>query len=111
MDKRQQLLADRFTIDHAEVKCIEEMAELQQVLCKYRVMALGGFAKAPDVDFRAKLVEELAHVKMRLDMLQYVHQITDEEIQQEQDSKLKFLCEMFDIKDEDVENFIPCIYV
>ena len=97
MDERMKTLADRFTIDHAEIKAIEEMAELQQVLCKYRVMALGGFAKAPDVDFRAKLVEELAHVKMRLDMLQYVHEISDEEIKQEQEKKIDFLYEMFDI--------------
>ena len=97
MDERMKRLADRFTIDHAEVKAIEEMAELQQVLCKYRVMALGGFAKAPEVDFRAKLVEELAHVKMRLEMLQYVHEISAEEIKQEQEKKIDFLYEMFDI--------------
>lgn len=111
MDKRQQLLAEKFSMDHAEIKAMEEMSELSQVLCKLQVMAHGGFAKAPEVDFHAKLVEEIAHVKMRLDMLQYVHQITDEEIQQEQDNKLKFLCEMFSIKDEDVDQFIPCIYV
>ena len=97
MDKRQKALADKFSMDHAEIKAIEEMAELTQVLCKYQVMAHGGFAKAPDVDFRAKLVEELAHVKMRLEMLQYVHEITDEELEAEQDEKLDFLCTMFDI--------------
>ena len=97
MDKRQKALADKFSIDHAEIKAIEEMAELTQVLCKYQVMAHGGFAKAPDVDFRAKLVEELAHVKMRLEMLQYVHEITDEELEAEKDEKLDFLCTMFDI--------------
>ena len=98
MDERMKALADRFTIDHAEIKAIEEMAELQQVLCKYRVMALGGFAKAPEVDFREKLVEELAHVKMRLEMLQYVHEISAEEIKQEQEKKINFLYEMFDIR-------------
>lgn len=97
MDKRQKALADHFSLDHAEVKAIEEMAELTQVLCKYQVMAHGGFAKAPDVDFRAKLVEELAHVQMRLEMLQYVHEITDEELEAEKDEKLDFLCTMFDI--------------
>ena len=97
MDKRQKALADKFSIDHAEVKAMEEMAELMQVLCKYQVMAHGGFAKAPDVDFRAKLVEELAHVQMRLEMLQYVHEITDEELEAEKDEKLDFLCTMFDI--------------
>ena len=97
MDKRQKALADKFSIDHAEIKAIEEMAELTQVLCKYQVMAHGGFAKAPDVDFRAKLVEELAHVKMRLDILQYVHEITGEELEAEKDEKLDFLCTMFDI--------------
>ena len=97
MDKRQKALADKFSIDHAEVKAMEEMAELMQVLCKYQVMAHGGFAKAPDTDFRAKLVEELAHVQMRLEMLQYVHEITDEELNVEKDEKLDFLCTMFDI--------------
>ena len=97
MDKRQRLLADHFTLDHAEIKAIEEMAELQQVLCKIQVMAHGGFAKAPEEDFRARLVEELAHVKMRLDMLQYLHNINDAEILEEQDKKLTFLCNMFNI--------------
>lgn len=98
MDKRQRLLADHFTLDHAEVKAMEEMAELTQVLCKIQIMAHGGFAKAPEEDFRARLVEEMAHVKMRLEMLQYLHDISDGEILEEQDKKLTFLCKTFNIR-------------
>lgn len=111
MDERMKKLADSFSIDHAEAKATEEMAELTQVLCKYRVMALGGFAKAPEVDFRAKLVEELAHAKMRLDMLQYVHEISDEEIKIEQEKKVDYLFKMFNLdeKPKVEQKFIPCV--
>ena len=98
MDERMKRLADTLTLDHAEIKVMEEMAELQQVLCKYQLMAHGGFAKAPEVDFREKLVEELAHVKMWIDILQYDHEISDMEITQAQEKKIEFLCKMFDIR-------------
>ena len=97
MDNRMKALVDHFTIDHAEVKAIEEMSELIQVLCKFQVMAHGGFAKAPEIDFKSKAIEEMAHVKMRLDMLQYAYAISDEEIAQEQEKKLQYLCETFNI--------------
>ena len=98
MDERMETLANTLTLDHAEIKVMEEMAELQQVICQYQLMAHGGFAKAPEVDFHKKLVEELAHVKMWLDILQYDHKITNEEIRHEQDKKIEFLCKMFDIR-------------
>lgn len=98
MDERMKTLADTLTLDHAEIKVMEEMAELQQVICKYQLMAHGGFVKAPEVDSREKLVEELSHVKMWLDILQYDHEISDDEIKQAQDKKIEFLCNMFDIR-------------
>lgn len=80
-DKRIKKIALHYGYDRQSIKLIEEMAELQQVICKHR----------ESKDKAKTLIEmksEIADVYVVLEQMKYLLNIKDEELEEIKDYKI-----------------------
>lgn len=80
-DKRIKKIALNYGYDRQSIKLIEEMAELQQAICKHR----------ESTDKSKTLIgikSEIADVYVLLDQMKYLLNIKDEELEEIKDYKI-----------------------
>ena len=69
-------IADHYGIDIQTIKTVEELAELQQALCKLNIaIELGEEDREILVQLKKNLTEEIADVMIMLDQICYLYNI------------------------------------
>ncbi len=89
MIEREKQIADYYGYDIQSRQTCEELAELIQAICKHGRMSDGERALVTvDSPQRWNVKEEMADVHIMLDQMQYLLNISDEELDKEINRKL-----------------------
>ena len=100
LNDRQKRLAEKLGEDLCDIQIIEEASELQKALCKKFRATHGGFQSADMDKLHADIVEELGDLLACAENIKYLYNISEIELQQARDAKLKRAYERYGIEEE-----------